>query len=65
MAVLYILVPLALLLSFGAVVLFWWASRHGQFDDLETPAVRMLLDDPVSSRSALTGDDTGRDRRGS
>ncbi|MFP4598204.1 MAG: cbb3-type cytochrome oxidase assembly protein CcoS [Persicimonas sp.] len=24
---------------------FWWATRSGQFDDLETPAVRILLDE--------------------
>lgn len=45
MDVLYILVPLALLLSAGAVGVFAWAARSGQFDDLETPAVRILLHD--------------------
>jgi cbb3-type cytochrome oxidase maturation protein len=45
MEVLYLLVPLALLLSAGAVAVFAWAARDGQFDDLETPAVRILLPD--------------------
>jgi cbb3-type cytochrome oxidase maturation protein len=45
MSVLYLLVPLALLMSGGAVWLFWWATRRGQFDDLETPALRVLMEE--------------------
>jgi cbb3-type cytochrome oxidase maturation protein len=45
MTVLFVLVPLALLLAFGAVLAFLWATRSGQLDDLETPALRMLHDD--------------------
>lgn len=45
MSVLYLLVPIALILVGAAVVAFVWATRAGQFDDLETPAVRMLHDD--------------------
>ncbi len=48
MSVLYVLVPLALSLSAGAVCLFWWAARRGQFDDLETPALRILLEDKAT-----------------
>jgi cbb3-type cytochrome oxidase maturation protein len=45
MSVLYVLVVVALLMVIGAVVAFVWSVRHGQFDDLETPAVRMLHGD--------------------
>ena len=45
MNVLYFLVPLAVLLATVGVVAFMWAVRNGQFDDVETPAIRMLLDD--------------------
>ena len=45
MSVLYIVLPLALLVATGAVVAFVWAARAGQFDDLETPARRILFDD--------------------
>jgi cbb3-type cytochrome oxidase maturation protein len=45
MTVLFVLVPLALLSAFGAVFGFLWATRTGQLDDLETPALRMLHDD--------------------
>lgn len=45
MSVLYILLPLALLFSGLAVGIFVWAVRQGQFDDLETPGLRMLQED--------------------
>jgi len=45
MNVLYVLVPLALLLAAAGVLAFRWAVRDGQFDDVETPAIRILLDD--------------------
>lgn len=50
MSVLYILVPLALAIVAVAVVAYVWSARSGQFDDLETPALRPLIDDV--SRSA-------------
>ena len=45
MSVLYLLIPLALLLLAGAVWAFFWAVSSGQFDDLDTPAVRIIMDD--------------------
>ena len=45
MSILYVLVPIALILVGAAVAGFVWAVRHGQFDDVHTPAIRMLLDD--------------------
>ncbi len=45
MSVLYIVVPLASVVVAVAVGAFLWATRQGQFDDLETPAVRALHDD--------------------
>jgi cbb3-type cytochrome oxidase maturation protein len=45
MSVLYLVLPLALLIVGVAVAAFVWATRRGQFDDLDTPAVRVLHDD--------------------
>ncbi len=45
MSVLYLLIPLALLLLGCAVWAFFWAVGSGQFDDLDTPAVRIIMDD--------------------
>ncbi len=55
MSILYVLIPLALLLLGGAVWAFFWAVGSGQFDDLDTPAMRIVLDDdrrPAASNSS-------------
>lgn len=48
MDILFLLIPIALVIVGGAIAGFWWATRDGQFDDLDTPAVRILLDDKGS-----------------
>ncbi|GIV58338.1 MAG: hypothetical protein KatS3mg042_1251 [Rhodothermaceae bacterium] len=45
MNILYLLVPAALLLAAAGVAGFLWSVRSGQYDDVHTPALRMLLDD--------------------
>jgi cbb3-type cytochrome oxidase maturation protein len=41
----FVLLPVALLFSAAAVGVFLWASASGQFDDLETPGLRILNED--------------------
>lgn len=45
MSILLVLIPIALLLGVAGLGSFIMASRSGQFDDLQTPAYRALLDD--------------------
>jgi cbb3-type cytochrome oxidase maturation protein len=45
MSIIFVLVPLALMLLVVALGAFLWAVRHAQFDDLDTPAARILFDD--------------------
>ena len=45
MSVVYLLIPLGLLLLALSVWAYCWAVRSGQFDDLDSPAVQILLDD--------------------
>lgn len=45
MNILFVLIPLAILLLVFAIWAFFWAVRSGQFDDMDTPSVRILLDD--------------------
>ncbi|MBF0197292.1 MAG: cbb3-type cytochrome oxidase assembly protein CcoS [Planctomycetes bacterium] len=47
MSVIYILLPLALVLVILALWAFIHAVKTGQFDDLSTPAYRLLIDDEV------------------
>ncbi len=45
MEILFVLIPLSLILLGIAVWAFFWAVRSGQFDDLDSPAYRILMDD--------------------
>ena len=46
MNILLLLIPISLLLLGAAVLAFAWAVRKGQFDDLDTPAIDILADNP-------------------
>lgn len=61
MTILLLLIPLSLLLLAVAAWAFIWAVRKGQFDDLDTPALDILVDDPAESRPP---DAAGRDEDG-
>jgi cbb3-type cytochrome oxidase maturation protein len=45
MSALFLVLPLALLVSSLAVIAFVFAVKRGEFDDLQTPARRMLIED--------------------
>jgi len=45
MEILFILIPLAIVLMIVAVVFFLWTVKSGQYDDMEGPAHRILMDD--------------------
>ena len=57
MDILFLLIPLSVVLAFAIGAAFWLAVDGGQFDDLETPAVRILADD---DRPAPNSPGTGR-----
>lgn len=55
MEILYLLIPLGLLVLGVAIWGFLWAVKTGQFDDMEGPAHRILMDDDdirIPSRKA-------------
>ncbi|MFO0943408.1 MAG: cbb3-type cytochrome oxidase assembly protein CcoS [Pirellulales bacterium] len=45
MSVLFIALPVALLLGGSALVACIYCIRQGQYDDLESPPVRILIDE--------------------
>lgn len=51
MDILYLLVPLSLVLVFLIGAVFWRAIQSGQFEDLEGPAHRILMDDDAGESS--------------
>lgn len=57
MNILLLLVPISLVLLGIAIGAFVWAVRRGQFDDLDTPAIDILREDPLPSPREDTRDD--------
>lgn len=49
MSVLFIVLPLAILIAGAFVAAFAWAAKSGQFDDLDTPAMRVAIEDDVTA----------------
>lgn len=47
MEIIVVLIPLAIILAVFFIGGFIWMTKKGQYDDLETPSMRMLLDDKI------------------
>ncbi len=45
MSIIYILIPIAILLTALGIYLFFWAVKTEQFDDLEKQGMSILFDD--------------------
>lgn len=45
MEILYLLIPVSVILVFAIAAAFWWSVKSGQFDDMEGPGFRILMDD--------------------
>jgi len=45
MEIMFLLVPLSVVLVFVIAFFFRWSLKQGQFEDLEGPAYRILMDD--------------------
>jgi cbb3-type cytochrome oxidase maturation protein len=59
MSILVVLIPVTLLLVGIAVWAFFWATNDGQFDDLDSPAVEILVDEDPAAPQTRRGDDDG------
>jgi cbb3-type cytochrome oxidase maturation protein len=60
MSIIYVLIPIAILLTSIAIYLFFWAVKTEQFDDLEKQGMSILFDEPTinnSEKLANTDDD--------
>jgi len=51
MDILYLLIPMSLILVLLIGWAFWWAVKTGQFDDMEGPAYRVLMDDDLPAKA--------------
>ena len=61
MNALLVLIPIALVLAALAVGIFFWAVKHDQFEDLDSPGVLPLLDQPPRKDSATRADASPHD----
>jgi cbb3-type cytochrome oxidase maturation protein len=59
MEILYLLVPLSVVAAFLIGACFGWAVRSGQFDDLDGPAHRILMDDDTPGPHAAADEAAG------
>lgn len=61
MNVLVVLIPLSIVLLVGAGAAFFWAVNHRQFDDMDTPRLLPLTEDPPPDAAASRDDATPKD----
>lgn len=52
MEILYLLIPMSVVLVFVIAAIFWWSLKSGQFEDLEGPGYRILMDDDRPAQAA-------------
>ncbi len=57
MEVLYLLIPLAAILAGVIVWAFFWSVKSGQFDDLDGPAHRILMDEERPAADPPAGEE--------
>ena len=63
MSIIYVLIPIAVLLTAIGIYLFFWAVKTEQFDDLEKQGMGILFDEKAadeeeSNKSTVNNDDT-------
>lgn len=52
----FILIPISIILAFLIAYFFWWSGKNGQFDDLEGPAHRIIMDDDDTADLPASGE---------
>lgn len=60
----YLLIPLGLLILGVAIGAFIWAVKSGQFEDMQGPAHRILMDDddPLIPKYTAKNDDSDKEK---
>ena len=50
MSVIYILITISMIVAGSFLAAFFWAVKSGQYDDTETPAIRILFEDKIEEK---------------
>jgi cbb3-type cytochrome oxidase maturation protein len=58
MSIIYLLIPIAVLLTALGIYLFFWAVKTEQFEDLEKQGMSILFDDEKVDESTKANTDT-------
>jgi len=53
-SIIYVLIPIAILLTALGIYLFFWAVKSDQFDDLEKQGMSILFDDESNEKTPNT-----------
>ncbi|GMM72361.1 cbb3-type cytochrome oxidase assembly protein CcoS [Alteromonas sp. IB21] len=48
MSIIYVLIPIAIIIVAVAIVIFFWAVKTNQFEDLDRQGYSILFDDDLS-----------------
>ncbi|MFQ3207285.1 MAG: cbb3-type cytochrome oxidase maturation protein [Glaciecola sp.] len=54
MSIIYVLIPLAIIIVGIGVIVFFWAVRSNQFEDLDRQGYSILFDDDINKESVNT-----------
>jgi len=63
MEIIFITVPVTLLFIASGVAIFFWANKGGQYDDLDSPAHRILFDDDMAPNKPETDSETTEENK--
>lgn len=55
MEVVYLLIPISLVVVVVIIAVLFWAIRSGQYDDMEGPKHRILMDDDADDKLGGAG----------
>jgi len=51
MSILYLLIPIAIIFLILAVLFFFWTIKNGQYDDLESQALKIVIEDKIQKHT--------------
>lgn len=57
MSILYLLLPIAIIFLIIAIIFFFWAIKNNQYDDLQSPALKVIIDD-YQQKKVKTADES-------
>ncbi|NDV91237.1 cbb3-type cytochrome oxidase assembly protein CcoS [Alteromonas sp. 345S023] len=60
MSIIYVLIPIAIIIVAVAVVIFFWAVRSNQFEDLDRQGYSILFDDDLSPEEKALAEERKR-----